>query len=156
MADKNSGAIKTGSLPLVTIYTDGACDPNPGAGGWAALLRSGAQEKVLTGSNPETTNNRMELTAAIEAFKALKQPCQVAIYTDSEYVKRGIQEWLPGWRRRGWRRKGGALANVDLWQELDKLLSIHQVEWHWVRGHAGQPLNERVDRLARQASQDAK
>ncbi len=156
MADDDSAAVKTGTLPQVTIYTDGACDPNPGPGGWAALLRSGAHEKVLTGSDPDTTNNRMELAAAIEAFKALKQPCQVTIYTDSEYLKRGIQEWLPGWRARGWRRKGGALANVDLWQELDKLLRIHQVEWHWVRGHSGQPLNERVDMLARQASQKAK
>jgi ribonuclease HI len=156
MAENTRGSVKTGSLPQVTIYTDGACDPNPGAGGWAALLRFGSQEKVLTGSAADTTNNRMELTAAIEAFKALKQPCQVSIYTDSEYLKRGIQEWLPGWRARGWRRKGGALANVDLWQELDKLLGIHKVEWHWVRGHSGQPLNERVDLLAKQASQEAK
>ncbi len=143
-------------MPQVTIYTDGACDPNPGPGGWAALLRYGAHEKVLTGSDPDTTNNRMELTAAIQAFKALKQTCQVDIYTDSEYLKRGITEWLPGWRARGWRRKGGALANIDLWQELDKLLKIYQVEWHWLRGHAGQPQNERVDKLARQASQEAK
>lgn len=135
-------------MPQVTIYTDGACDPNPGPGGWAALLRYGAHEKVLTGSDPDTTNNRMELTAAIQAFKALKQTCQVDIYTDSEYLKRGITEWLPGWRARGWRRKGGALANIDLWQELDKLLKIYQVEWHWLRGHAGQPQNERVDKLA--------
>lgn len=143
-------------MPHVTIYTDGACDPNPGPGGWAALLRYGAHEKVLTGSDPDTTNNRMELTAAIQAFKALKQTCQVDIYTDSEYLKRGITEWLPGWRARGWRRKGGALANIDLWQELDKLLKIHQVEWHWLRGHAGQPQNERVDKLARQVLQEAK
>jgi len=143
-------------MPQVTIYTDGACDPNPGPGGWAALLRYGAHEKALTGSDPDTTNNRMELTAAIEAFKALKQPCQVDIYTDSEYLKRGITEWLPGWRARGWRRKGGALANIDLWQDLDSLLKIHQVEWHWLRGHAGQPLNERVDKLARQVLNEAK
>ncbi len=143
-------------MPHVIVYTDGACDPNPGPGGWAALLRSGDQEKVLTGSDPATTNNRMELTAAIQAFKALKQPCQVELYTDSEYLKRGITEWLPGWRARGWRRKGGALANIDLWQELDRLLKIHQVEWHWLRGHAGHPQNERVDLLARQAAQEAK
>jgi ribonuclease HI len=143
-------------MPQVTIYTDGACDPNPGPGGWAALLRYAVHEKVLTGSDPDTTNNRMELTAAIEAFKALKQPCQVDIYTDSEYLKRGITEWLSGWRARGWRRKVGALANIALWQELDKLLKTHQVEWHWLRGHAGQPQNERVDMLARQALLEAK
>jgi ribonuclease HI len=148
--------VEMDAMPQVTIYTDGACDPNPGPGGWAALLRSGAHEKELTGGEAHTTNNRMELTAAIQAFKALKEPCQVDLYTDSEYLKRGINEWLPGWRRRGWRRKGGALANVDLWQELDRLLGVHQVEWHWVRGHAGHPLNERVDKLARQASRRAK
>ncbi|HEX9028824.1 MAG TPA: ribonuclease HI [Anaerolineales bacterium] len=142
-------------LPQVTIYTDGACDPNPGPGGWAALLRSGTNEKVLTGSAPDTTNNRMELTAAIEAFKALKRPCRVDIFTDSEYLKRGINEWLPGWRARGWRRKHGALANQELWQELDRSLKTHQVKWHWVRGHTGQPQNEQVDKLARQAAQRA-
>jgi ribonuclease HI len=156
MTKEPEGEAQESFLPQVIIYTDGACDPNPGPGGWAALLRYGTQEKVLTGCEADTTNNRMELSAAIQAFKALKQPCRVELYTDSEYLKRGINEWLPGWRRRGWRRKGGALANVDLWQELDKLLGVHQVEWHWVRGHAGHPLNERVDRLARQASQKAK
>ena len=136
MAEKNGAEPKTSALPQVTIFTDGACDPIPGCGGWAALLRSGATEKALTGSEPNTTNNRMELTAALQAFKALKQLCQVELYTDSEYLKRGIQEWLPGWRARGWRRKGGVLANVDLWQELDKLMKVHRVEWRWVRGHA--------------------
>ena len=111
---------------------------------------------MLSGSDPATTNNRMELTAAIQAFRALKQSCQVELYTDSEYLKRGITEWLPGWRRRGWRRKGGALANIDLWQELDQLLKTHQVEWHWLRGHAGHPQNERVDLPARKAAQEAK
>jgi ribonuclease HI len=156
MAEKTGAEPKTDALPQVTIFTDGACDPNPGWGGWAALLRSGEAEKALTGSEPDTTNNRMELTAAIQALKALKHPCQVELYTDSEYLKRGIQEWLPGWRARGWRRKGGVLANVDLWQELDKLMKVHRLEWHWVRGHAGHPQNERVDKLARQASQAAK
>jgi ribonuclease HI len=135
----------------VIIYTDGACDPNPGPGGWAVLLRYGAHEKVLTGSEEKTTNNRMELTAAVQAMEALTRPSQIEIYTDSEYLKRGIKEWLPGWRARGWRRKGGALANADLWKALDKLTQLHQVEWHWVRGHAGNPDNERVDRLARQS-----
>jgi ribonuclease HI len=139
------------ALPRVIIYTDGACIPNPGPGGWAAVLRFNAHEKVLTGRAPATTNNRMELTAAVEALKALNQPCQVDIYTDSEYLKRGITEWLPGWRRRGWKRKGGALANVDLWQALDAALRQHPVTWHWVRGHAGDPHNERVDQLANAA-----
>ena len=135
----------------VTIYTDGACEPNPGPGGWAALLRFGDREKILTGSAPQTTNNRMELTAAIEALKALHRSCSVVFFTDSEYLRRGITEWLPKWRARNWRRKGGALANIDLWQELDEAVWRHQVEWHWVRGHAGDRDNQRVDRLARQA-----
>jgi ribonuclease HI len=138
-------------LPSVTIYTDGACDPNPGPGGWAALLRYGSEEKELSGSAAQTTNNRMELTAAVEALRALKRPSRVDFYTDSEYLKRGITEWLPGWRARNWKRKGGALANIDLWQALDQALRPHQIEWHWVRGHAGHRDNERVDRLARQA-----
>jgi ribonuclease HI len=138
-------------LPVVTIYTDGACDPNPGPGGWAALLRFGRHEKVLTGGEAQSTNNRMELTAAIAALQALKQPCEVEIYTDSEYLKRGITEWLPRWRERGWRRKGGELANVDLWKALDAAIHPHQVQWRWLRGHAGNAENERVDRLARQA-----
>lgn len=138
-------------MPVVTIYTDGACDPNPGPGGWAALLRSGDHQKEISGSDPNTTNNRMELTAAIRALQALKRPSQINFYTDSEYLRRGITEWLPGWRQRNWRRKGGALANVDLWQTLDALLQPHKIRWHWVRGHAGNPDNELVDRLARQA-----
>ena len=138
-------------LPEVTIYTDGACDPNPGPGGWAALLRSAGTEKILTGSSPATTNNRMELTAAMEAFKALKRPCQVNFYTDSEYLRRGITEWLPNWRARHWRRKKGALANVDLWQALDAAIQEHQIRWNWVRGHAGDRDNQRVDQLARRA-----
>lgn len=138
-------------LTQVTIYTDGACDPNPGPGGWAALLRSRGQEKELSGSEPATTNNRMELTAAIRALEALNLPCQVDFYTDSEYLKRGITEWMPNWRARNWRRKGGALANVDLWKALDSAIQSHQINWHWVRGHAGNPDNQRVDGLARQA-----
>jgi ribonuclease HI len=137
--------------PHVTIYTDGACSPNPGPGGWAALLKFRQQEKILTGGERQTTNNRMELIAAVEALNALKRPCRIDFYTDSEYLRRGITEWLPGWRRRNWRRKGGNLANVDLWQSLDRALKDHQISWHWVRGHAGHPENERVDRLARQA-----
>jgi ribonuclease HI len=138
-------------LETVTIYTDGACEPNPGPGGWAALLRYNGYEKILTGSDPDTTNNRMELTAALQALGVLKRPCRVLFYTDSEYLRKGITEWMPNWRARHWRRKGGALANVDLWQALDGAIQQHQIEWHWVRGHTGNPDNEKVDRLANQA-----
>ncbi len=138
-------------LQHVTIYTDGACDPNPGPGGWAALLLYGKREKILTGSDLETTNNRMELTAAIEALKALKYPCLVEFYTDSQYLRRGITEWIPNWRARNWRRKGGKLANVDLWQTLDQAIQIHQINWHWVKAHAGDQNNQRADYLARKS-----
>ncbi len=139
------------ALPTVTIYTDGACEPNPGPGGWAAVLYFEGREKVLTGAEDSTTNNRMELTAALRALEALTRPCHVLLYTDSEYLKRGITEWLPGWRRRNWKRKDGALANADLWQALDAAIRRHRIEWRWVRGHAGNRENERVDRLAREA-----
>lgn len=139
------------SKPLVTIYTDGSCDVNPGPGGWAALLRSGNHEKLLSGGEKETTNNRMELTAALQALQVLKGPSRVRLYTDSEYLRRGIQEWLPGWRARGWKRKGGALANADLWQALDSAIGRHEIDWHWVKGHSTDRDNQRVDKLARQA-----
>ncbi|MFA7406888.1 MAG: ribonuclease HI [Anaerolineaceae bacterium] len=135
----------------VTIYTDGACRGNPGPGGWGALIRHGNHEKELSGGAKNTTNNRMELQAAIEALRALKVPCQVTLYTDSEYLKKGITEWLPNWKQRNWKRKGGALANVDLWMALDKEIGSHEIHWCWVRGHAGNSYNERVDRLARRA-----
>lgn len=138
----------------VTIYTDGACLGNPGPGGWAALLRYSSYEKEISGSESASTNNRMELTAAVRALDTLKSPCKVNLYTDSEYLRRGITEWLPGWRARNWRRKGGKLANVDLWKELDAAIRRHDVRWHWVRGHAGNRYNERVDRLAKQAIQE--
>jgi ribonuclease HI len=140
-------------LQEVTIYTDGACDPNPGPGGWAALLIYNKREQILAGSDPHTTNNRMELTAAIEALKALKKPSQVEFYTDSQYLRLGITDWIPNWRARNWRRKGGKLANVDLWQALDKKIQTHQINWHWVRGHSGDRNNQRVDSLARQSIQ---
>jgi ribonuclease HI len=139
------------SIPEVTIYTDGSCDVNPGPGGWAALLRSAEQEKVLSGAEAQSTNNRMELTAALRALQALKHPSRVRLYTDSEYLRRGIQEWLPGWRARGWKRKGGVLANVDLWQALDQAIRQHEIEWHWVKGHSVNKDNQRVDKLARDA-----
>jgi ribonuclease HI len=140
-------------LLRVTIYTDGACDPNPGPGGWAALLISAGKESVLSGSDSETTNNRMELTAAIQALNSLTRKSLIEFYTDSEYLKNGITEWIPNWRARNWRRKGGKLANVDLWQALDKTIQGHQIHWHWVRGHSGDRYNQRVDLLARKAIQ---
>jgi ribonuclease HI len=142
---------ETSELTEVEIYTDGACDPNPGPGGWAAILRFGTHEKVLTGCDAQSTNNRMELTAAVEALRALTRACRVNFYTDSEYLKRGITEWLVDWRKRNWRRKGGRLANVELWQALDAETQKHVIGWHWVKSHSGHPLNQRADRLARQA-----
>ena len=139
------------TIQVVEIYTDGACRGNPGPGGWAALLRTGDRESILSGSARRTTNNRMELTAAVEALKALKKPCRVNFYTDSNYLKRGVTEWLSAWKSRNWKRKGGELANVDLWQALDRAMQPHKISWRWVRAHAGQRDNERVDRLARQA-----
>ena len=143
----------TSALPRVTIYSDGACLGNPGPGGWAALLLANGQEKELSGGEANTTNNRMELTAAIRALQALKRACYVELYTDSTYVQRGVTEWLPGWKARGWKRKQGVLANQDLWQALDAALAAHQVSWHWVRGHAGDRNNARVDRLSRAAAE---
>ena len=135
----------------VEIYTDGSCSPNPGPGGWAALLRYKDTERELSGGEKHTTNNRMELTAAVRALQSLNRPCRVVLYTDSEYLRRGITEWLPGWRRRNWQRKGGVLANIDLWQALDAALQEHEIDWRWVRGHTGNPFNERVDRMAKLA-----
>jgi ribonuclease HI len=139
-----------GEMPHVTIYTDGGCAPNPGPGGWAALLiAANGVTRKLSGAEPQTTNNRMELTAALEALRRLKQPCQVTLYADSEYLQRGISEWLPEWVARGWRRKGKRpLENEDLWRALHAETGRHAITWRWVRGHAGDPHNERVDRLA--------
>jgi ribonuclease HI len=138
-------------MPQVIIYTDGACSGNPGPGGWAALLRAGPHEKVFSGGDPNTTNNRMELTAAIEALRALKTSCDVELYTDSEYLKRGVTEWMAAWKRRGWQRKEGELANADLWKALDAAIQPHRIAWRWVRGHANDANNQRVDALARAA-----
>jgi len=140
------------SLPHVTIYTDGACSGNPGPGGWGALLKFNRQEKELSGSALETTNNRMELTAAIEALKALKEPCQINFYTDSEYLRKGITEWMANWKRKGWKTAAKKpVKNQDLWKALDQAVKRHEIDWHWLRGHAGHRENERVDRLARRA-----
>lgn len=134
---------------IVYLYTDGACRGNPGPGGWGALLRYKDTEKELYGGEPNTTNNRMELMAAIQGLQALKRPSQVIITTDSQYVLKGISEWLPNWIRRGWKTAGKTpVKNVDLWQLLSAAQGEHQVEWRWVRGHTGHPENERADRLA--------
>jgi ribonuclease HI len=139
--------------PEVSIYTDGSCEGNPGRGGWAALLRSREHERVLSGGEAQSTNNRMELTAALKALEALKQPSRVQLYTDSQYLRRGIEEWLPSWQARGWKRKTGVLANVDLWQALAEAIKRHEINWHWVKGHADHVENNRVDGLAREAMQ---
>jgi ribonuclease HI len=135
----------------VEIYTDGACSGNPGPGGWGAILRYRGKEKEISGGENPTTNNRMELMAAIMALESLKRSCTVDLYTDSQYVKQGIQEWVPGWKAKGWKKKGGELKNIDLWQRLDAINQKHAVTWHWVRGHDGHPENERADELARGA-----
>jgi ribonuclease HI len=136
----------------VEIYTDGACRGNPGPGGWGVVLRSGKHEKELRGGEPLTTNNRMELTAAIRALAALKRPSSVALYTDSQYVRKGILEWLPQWKAREWRTADKKpVKNVDLWQALEREIERHEIEWHWVKGHAGVPGNEHADRLANEA-----
>lgn len=136
----------------VVIYSDGGADPNPGIGGWAALLRYGDREKALSGNEPKTTNNRMELQAAIEALRALRRPCRVEFHTDSEYVRRGITEGVSKWVAAGWKTKAGRpVPNADLWQELQVLADRHEIDWRWVQGHSGDPGNERVDQLAREA-----
>jgi ribonuclease HI len=142
MTDATGGAI-------VRIYTDGACKGNPGPGGWGAILQSGSHEKELFGGEPATTNNRMELTAVIRALEALKRPSRVEIFTDSEYVKKGVTEWLQAWKRRGWLTADRKpVKNIELWQRLDELAGRHRIRWHWVRGHSGHPENERADALA--------
>lgn len=141
--------------PAVTIYTDGACSGNPGPGGWGALLQYNGAEKEIYGGEGETTNNRMELRAPIEALNTLKRPCRVRIVTDSNYVKEGITTWIHNWKKNGWRTAGKKpVKNADLWQELEEALHHHEVSWEWVRGHAGHPENERADALARRGMAD--
>jgi ribonuclease HI len=133
----------------IVVFTDGACRGNPGPGGWGVVIRCGTQEKELCGGEPDTTNNRMEMTAAIRALESLSERCRVQLYTDSTYVKSGITEWLPNWLRRGWRTASRKpVKNQDLWEMLSALAQRHDVSWHWVKGHAGHPENERADQLA--------
>lgn len=140
---------------IVEIYTDGACRGNPGPGGWGALLRYRDQEKRLSGAEPQTTNNRMELLAAISALEQLKRPCRIHLTTDSQYLRQGITEWLANWKRRGWKTADRKpVKNQDLWQRLDAAASRHEIDWHWVRGHTGHPENELADRLANEAIDD--
>ena len=137
----------------VEAHTDGACLGNPGPGGWGVLLRYGARERELSGGDPDTTNNRMELMAAIQALETLTEACDVTLYTDSKYVQQGISQWLPNWVRRGWKTAGGApVKNQDLWERLNAAAKRHHIDWRWVKGHAGDPDNERVDGLARDAA----
>jgi ribonuclease HI len=144
-------------MKKVEIHTDGACLGNPGPGGWAALLHFAGRERELSGSETDTTNNRMELMAAIRALEALREPCTVTLHTDSKYVQQGIVEWLPNWLRRGWKTSGGdPVKNRDLWERLQSAHARHRVQWRWVRGHAGHHENERVDALARAAAERAK
>ena len=135
-------------LPQVTIYTDGGCSPNPGPGGWAAILTFGDHERELKGGEANTTNNRMELMAAISALETLKRPCRVDLHTDSQYLRDGITKYISNWKRNGWRTADKKpVKNVDLWKELESALGQHQIRWHWIRGHSGHDLNERADRL---------
>ena len=141
--------------PKVVIYTDGACSGNPGPGGWGAVLISGEHERELCGGEGPTTNNRMELMAAIQALEALKRPCKVELHTDSQYLRTGITEWLAGWKARGWRTASKSpVKNEDLWRRLDEARLRHEVDWRWVKGHAGHELNERADGLARKGLQE--
>jgi ribonuclease HI len=145
----------TTSKPHVTIYTDGACKGNPGLGGWGAVLRSGGKEKHLCGGEKNTTNNRMEMTAVIEALLALKSSCNIDLFTDSQYVNRGVNEWLPNWKKANWKTASKApVKNVDLWQKLDNLLGEHDIHWHWVKGHSGDPGNDLADELANRGAQE--
>ncbi len=143
--------MKASKNDVVTVYTDGGCEPNPGRGGWAVVMQYKGTAKELSGCEDVTTNNRMELTAAVKALEALRRPCRVSLHTDSQYLQKGVTDWIRKWKRNGWRTRNGAVKNQDLWQRLDELATKHDVEWHWVRGHAGDPLNERCDALVRVA-----
>ncbi|MFM8901142.1 MAG: ribonuclease HI [Burkholderiales bacterium] len=156
MNSSNASSPLPVTRPLVTAYTDGACKGNPGPGGWGAWLSSKGKEMDLFGGEMNTTNNRMELTAVIEALASLKRSCEVHIYTDSQYVRQGITEWIHNWKKRGWKTADNKLVkNADLWQRLDALRELHQVDWRWVKGHSGDPGNERADMLANRGVESA-
>jgi ribonuclease HI len=139
----------------VDIFTDGACKGNPGPGGWGVLLRYRGHEKEMSGGEPSTTNNRMELMAVIRALESLKRPCRIRLHTDSQYVQKGISEWIHAWKQRGWKTADRKpVKNEDLWRRLDELAALHDIEWHWVRGHAGHDGNERADRLANRGAEE--
>ena len=140
----------------IIIYTDGSCDPNPGPGGWAALVIMDGKEKMLYGSSAVSTNNRMELKAAIKALKSIEIKKPIILYTDSQYLKKGVMEWMENWKSRNWKRKGGKLANVDLWKELSKETEKHNITWQWIKAHTGDKYNEQVDRKAKQLAYIAK
>jgi ribonuclease HI len=154
----NIQELETTQLPpsgIVDIYCDGACSGNPGIGGFGAILRYGDREKEISGSSSETTNNRMEMTGAIAALESLKRPCRVRVTTDSQYLVKGMTEWLPGWVRKGWiNSRKEPVLNQDLWERLQALAKIHRIEWIWIKGHAGHPENERCDKLAREAIEE--
>lgn len=146
-----------GEPERVVVYTDGACSGNPGPGGWGAILSFRGQERELWGGEADTTNNRMELTAAIRALEALKRPAAVEIHTDSQYLRDGVTRWIHGWKRNGWKTASKApVKNQELWQELDRLAAVHDIRWSWVKGHAGHPENERADALARRGVEEAR
>jgi len=136
------------NLEQIVVYTDGSCEPNPGPGGWCAIILENGSERILKGSDPFSTNNRMELTAAISALSEIDGGKAIILYTDSQYLKMGVEKWMHDWQARNWKRKGGSLANVDLWKELSRIIHNRKITWRWVRGHAGNPFNERADRFA--------
>jgi len=141
---------------MIEIYTDGSCDPNPGPGGWAALIIKNGEEKMIHGSEDHSTNNRMELTAALEAMQSINHGSKIRIHTDSQYLKKGVTEWMANWKARNWKRKGGKLANVDLWKRLSEEIEGREIEWKWVKAHAGNPYNTRVDMKARAIARKGK
>ena len=137
-------------IEKITVYTDGSCEPNPGPGGWAAIILDGKEQTVLKGFEKQSTNNRMELTAALEALRQIDPARAVILYTDSQYLKNGVEKWLKDWKARNWKRRGGPLLNVDLWKQISEVIEQRKITWRWVKGHNGNPYNERVDRLAHQ------
>ncbi len=140
----------------INVYTDGSCEPNPGPGGWAAIILDGKEQTILKGYEKQSTNNRMELTAALEALRHIDRSKPVILYTDSQYLKNGVEKWLKDWKARNWKRKGGVLLNVDLWKQIAEVIDQRKITWRWVKGHNGNPYNERVDRLAHQMMKSRK